>query len=83
MPADRELLDMSGAGHGEPVTLVGIIEFKWLMAREGVHVHVERLQTDRVYARQCLALAERSPIAAIRRSGQRVAAMLGLAADTS
>jgi hypothetical protein len=34
--------------------LVDIIDFKWLMAREGHHVHVERLQNDPLYATECI-----------------------------
>lgn len=49
------------------VALVDIIDFKWLMAHEGHAVHVERLQQDADYARQCLALADASPTAALRR----------------
>ena len=29
-----------------PMDLVDIIDFKWLMAKDGLHVHVERLQND-------------------------------------
>ena len=36
--------------------LVDIIELKWLLAGEGIHIHVERLQTDPAYA--CRALDE-------------------------
>ena len=34
--------------------LVEIIELKWLLAGEGIHIHVERLQNDPAYA--CRAL---------------------------
>jgi hypothetical protein len=46
--------------------LVDIIELKWLLAREGVHVHVEKLQTDAAYARQLLERAAASPNPAVR-----------------
>lgn len=36
------------------MSLVEIIELKWLLAGEGVHVHVEKLQQDGVYARKLL-----------------------------
>ena len=36
--------------------LVEIIELKWLLAGEGIYIHVERLQTDPAYA--CRALDE-------------------------
>ncbi|MFY7975824.1 MAG: hypothetical protein ACOVOT_15485 [Rubrivivax sp.] len=38
--------------------LVEVIELKWLLAGQGVHVHVERLQRDIVYAHSTLAAAE-------------------------
>ena len=40
--------------------LVDIVDLKWMLAGEGLHVHVERLQTDPAYASQCLGVAERS-----------------------
>ena len=61
-----------------PLSLVEIIDFKWLMAGDGHHVHVEHLQTDPEYARQCLALAAASRIAALRDTARRLAATLGL-----
>lgn len=54
------------------VALVDLIDFKWLMAHEGRHVNVERLQSDAAYARECLAQADASPTAAL----QHVAAAL-------
>ncbi|MES2957387.1 MAG: hypothetical protein V4792_04315 [Pseudomonadota bacterium] len=42
------------------MALVDIIDFKWLMAHEGWRVHVERLQRDMGYARECLELADTS-----------------------
>ena len=36
--------------------LVEIIELKWLLAGEGIHIHVERLQSDSAYA--CRAFNE-------------------------
>ena len=52
--------------------LVDIIDLKWLLAREGHHVHVERLQTDASYAGECLAIAARSPSEAVRRAAERL-----------
>ena len=52
--------------------LVDIIEFKWLMSGEGHRIHVERLQSDPVYARECLVLAARSPEAALREVALRL-----------
>ncbi len=60
------------------LSLVEIIDFKWLMAGDGHHVHVERLQAEPAYAAQCLALAAGSRIAALRDTAKRLAATLGL-----
>ena len=60
------------------LSLVEIIDFKWLMAGDGHHVHVERLQTDPVYATECLALAAASRIAALRTTARQLAGLLGL-----
>jgi hypothetical protein len=46
--------------------LVKIIELKWLLAGEGVFIHVERLQRDPDYARQTLDQAARSASPALR-----------------
>jgi hypothetical protein len=56
--------------------LVDIIDLKWLLAREGVHVHVERLQTDPSYAGQLLDCAAASPNEAVRAAAQRVSRQL-------
>jgi hypothetical protein len=40
--------------------LVDIVDLKWMLAGEGLHVHVEKLQADPGYARECLLAAERS-----------------------
>ena len=64
----------------DPVALVEIIELKWLMAGEGLRVHVERLQTDPAYARQTLALADASPHSTVRRLAGRLRTRLQLPA---
>jgi hypothetical protein len=58
--------------------LVEIIELKWLLAGHGVHVHVERLQNDRKYARELLARADAAPGDALRETALRVRIRLGL-----
>lgn len=58
--------------------LVDIIDFKWLMASEGVRVHVERLQADPLYARQCLARAAGSPHEALHQVAERLRGQLML-----
>ena len=59
--------------------LVDIVELKWMLAGEGLHVHVERLQSDPAYARQCLDTAGCSANAAIRKAADRIRTQLGLA----
>ena len=60
------------------VSLIEIIDFKWLMAGDGHRVHVEHLQTDRDYACACLALAGGSRVKALRDTAARLAVGLGL-----
>lgn len=48
---------MSQRGSTSALTLVEIIELKWLLAGEGVRIHVERLQSDPGYAAQALQQA--------------------------
>jgi len=63
------------------LTLVEIIELKWLLAAEGIRVHVERLQEDAAYARRALDQAAASPNAGLRATAQRLRLRLGLPAD--
>ena len=58
--------------------LVDIIDFKWLMAHDGVRIHVEKLQSDRVYALDVLTTAARSPHEALRLAAKRLQRQLGL-----
>lgn len=58
--------------------LADIIDFKWLAAADGMRVHVERLQTDEAYARDCLERAAASPRAAVRDAADRLRRQLGL-----
>ena len=57
---------------GTSVCLVEIIELKWLLRGHGVHVHVERLQSDPEYARQTLDAAAAMPNAALRSAAERL-----------
>jgi hypothetical protein len=59
------------------LTLVEIIELKWLMVAEGVRVHVERLQTDAAYADHMLSLAAASEHATLRHTALRLRKRLG------
>lgn len=62
----------------DSVTLVEIIELKWLLAGQGVHLHVERLQNDPAYARETLDTAAASASAALRDTAARLRSRLGL-----
>ena len=64
---------------GQGLDLVDIIDLKWLMAREGHHVHVERLQADPEYARECLGKAAGSTHDAVRAAALRLWARCGFA----
>ena len=52
--------------------LVEIIELKWLLQGHGIHVHVERLQSNTEYAREILEAAAGMPNAALRSAAQRL-----------
>jgi hypothetical protein len=54
------------------MALVEIVELKWLLAGEGLHLHVERLQSDPEYARRILDAAEASRNHALRAAAARV-----------
>jgi hypothetical protein len=59
--------------------IVEIVELKWLLRGHGVHVHVERLQSDPEYARRTLDLAAATPNATLREAAARLRDCLGLA----
>jgi hypothetical protein len=60
----------------EALPLVEIIELKWLLAGEGIHIHVERLQRDLAYARRALDEAAASATPALRAAALRLRARL-------
>ena len=60
------------------LALVDIVDLKWLLAGEGLHVHVERLQKDTAYARTVLEAAARSRNIALPAVALRVRKLLGL-----
>lgn len=60
------------------LALADIIDFKWLLAADGLHVHVERLQNDPDYARQCLDKADASSRDVVRAAAVRLRRLLGL-----
>ncbi len=55
-----------------PLPLVQIIELKWLLAGAGIDVHVERLQTDPVYARAKLTEASAADHPTLRAAARRL-----------
>ncbi len=63
--------------------LVDIVHLKWMLAGEGLHVHVEKLQSDPEYACACLLAAERSANATLRHAALKLRARLGQLATTS
>jgi predicted DNA-binding protein (UPF0251 family) len=69
-------MNLNGKAEDSALRLVDIVDLKWLMAGEGVHVHVERLQSDPVYARECLALAASSANFAARQIAARLKSRL-------
>lgn len=73
-------MKVSTATEPGPVALVEIIELKWLMAGEGLRLHVERLQADPAYAHETLALAEASAHTSLRRLAGRMRTKLQLPA---
>jgi hypothetical protein len=54
------------------MALVEIVELKWLLAGEGLHLHVERLQSDPEYARRILDAAAASKNISLRAAAARV-----------
>lgn len=62
----------------QPLELVDIVDFKWLMASDGLRVNVERLQTDRDYAAECFARASLSRCEPLRHAALRLRTRLGL-----
>jgi len=71
---------MNALSHRETdaLSLVDIIDLKWLLAGERLHLHVEKLQNDPVYARGILDAAGTSPNPALRSVAERVRKLLRL-----
>lgn len=72
------MMNVAASSEERALSLVEIIDFKWLMAGDGHHVHVEHLQTDRDYACRCLTVAAASRIGALRDTARRLACTLGI-----
>ncbi len=62
----------------EPLALVEIIQFKWLMAHEGRSIHVERMQAEPSYAAEQLTWAEASTVRALRLAAAALRKALGV-----
>jgi hypothetical protein len=60
----------------EAMALVDIVDLKWLLAGEGVHLHVERLQRDPAYAASILDAAAASHNPALPTVAERVRKLL-------
>jgi hypothetical protein len=77
-PTGRESRNMNLSTPVEmsALQLVDIVDLKWMLAGEGLHVHVERLQSDPGYAQQCLLAAERSCNPTLRQVATRMRARL-------
>ncbi len=53
-------------------SLLEVVQLKWLLAGEGVHLHVERLMSDPAYAEQALQRAARSTNPTLRTMAVRL-----------
>ncbi len=60
--------------------LIEIIQLKWLLAGQGIHLHVERMQSDHEYACRVLTAAEASAHAGVRDLAARVRSALACGA---
>jgi hypothetical protein len=71
---------MNALSHRETdaLALVDIIDLKWLLAGEGLHLHVERLQKDPIYARGILCAAAESRNPALCAAAERLRKLLGI-----
>ncbi len=61
-----------------PAPLLEIVELKWLLAGEGVRLHVERMLSDDAYAARALARALESTSPALHAAAERLRCRLGL-----
>ena len=69
-------MNVSTSPEQRALNLVDIVELKWMLAGEGLHLHVEKVQSDPCYARECLCAAERSQNATVRQAATRLRALL-------
>jgi hypothetical protein len=73
-------MNASSGNEQSALRLVDIVELKWMLAGEGLHVHVEKLQSDPGYARECLLAAERSGNQTVRQVASKLRARMESAA---
>jgi hypothetical protein len=57
--------------------LVDVVDLKWQLAHDGVHIHVERLFSDPAYAARVLDAAATSTNPRLREAAARVRSSLG------
>jgi hypothetical protein len=69
-------MSFAGADGQEFPGLIDLVDFKWLMAGEGHIVHLERLQSDPVYALQCLQRGLVAQCEPLRFSARRLLGVL-------
>jgi hypothetical protein len=65
---------MNAVTHPSPqaISLMEVIQLKWMLAGEGVHLHVERLMADPAYAAQALERAAASTSPTLRATALRL-----------
>jgi hypothetical protein len=73
---DRPEADAHPARPAELLPLVDLVGLKWLLAAEGVHLHVERAQSDLAYAHATLQQARASASATLRSRAEALALRL-------
>ena len=71
---------MNAVPHREINALVDLVDLKWLLAGEGFHLQVERLQNDPGYADLVFEAAARSRHAILRHVAARVRRQMSAAA---
>lgn len=69
-------MNASTLSEASALRLVDIVELKWMLAGEGLHIHVEKLQSDPGYAHECLLAAERSANATVRQVASKLRARI-------
>lgn len=63
----------------QKLSLIDVIHLKWMLAGEGVYLHVERLMADPAYAEQALQRGAASTSPALRAMATRLRLRLAAA----